>query len=108
MVERIPLEKAEEVFAKMMAGQARFRMGLDPSLRQAAVQHRDQGKEPMPMIDVYAEADPFSGESLRVLGTDLTQVVLRAEGVANPAHFTSRTGRRKIAIASHREEGGSK
>ena len=28
MVERIPLEKAEEVFAKMMAGQARFRMGL--------------------------------------------------------------------------------
>ena len=32
MVERVPLERAEEAFAKMMTGQARFRMVLDPSL----------------------------------------------------------------------------
>jgi hypothetical protein len=38
----------------------------------------------MPMIDVYVEADLFLAKSLRVLGTDLTQAVLRAEGVANP------------------------
>lgn len=33
MVERVPLEKAEEAFAKMMAGQARFRLVLHPSLK---------------------------------------------------------------------------
>ena len=32
IVERVPLEKAEEAYAKLMAGKARFRMVLDPSL----------------------------------------------------------------------------
>jgi D-arabinose 1-dehydrogenase-like Zn-dependent alcohol dehydrogenase len=33
MVERVPLEKAEDALGKMMEGQARFRMVLHPSLR---------------------------------------------------------------------------
>jgi hypothetical protein len=75
-----------------------------PFSEKVVGQQRDQGEEPMPVIDVYVEADLFSAKSLRVLGTDLTQAVLRGSGKS--ADFTSRTERRKIAIESHREECG--
>ena len=41
----------------------------------------------MPMIDVYAESTLFQKESRRALGLDLTNAVLRAEGVAQPGMF---------------------
>ena len=82
-----------------------FPYGPRPPFSEKVVgQQRDQGEEPMPVIDVYVEVDLFSAKSLRVLGTDLTQAVLRGSGKS--AHFTSRTERRKIAIENHREECG--
>ena len=37
----------------------------------------------MPMIDVYADSTLFPKESHKALGLDLTNAVLRAEGVLN-------------------------
>jgi phenylpyruvate tautomerase PptA (4-oxalocrotonate tautomerase family) len=41
----------------------------------------------MPMIDVYAREDLFPEGVDRQLGEELTQAVLRAEGVAKPGPF---------------------
>jgi phenylpyruvate tautomerase PptA (4-oxalocrotonate tautomerase family) len=41
----------------------------------------------MPMIDVYARADLFPAGTDRQLAEELTQAVLRAEGVATPGPF---------------------
>jgi len=41
----------------------------------------------MPIIDVYAYSTLFAKESHKALGLDLTNAVLRAEGVTHPAAF---------------------
>jgi hypothetical protein len=39
----------------------------------------------MPMIDVYVSSDLLPSGSDRRIGEELTQAVLRAEGVSSPA-----------------------
>ena len=41
----------------------------------------------MPMIDAYADSTLFPKESHEALGLDLTNAVLRAEGVTHPGAF---------------------
>ena len=41
----------------------------------------------MPMIDAYADSTLFPKESPEALGLDLTNAVLRAEGVTHPGAF---------------------
>ena len=41
----------------------------------------------MPMIDVYADSSLFPKESHKALGLDLTNAVLRTEGVTHPGAF---------------------
>lgn len=43
----------------------------------------------MPMIDVYADSTLFPKESPEALGRDLTNAVLRAEGVTHPGGLSS-------------------
>jgi hypothetical protein len=41
------------------------------------------------MIDAYADSTLFPKESPKALGLDLTNTVLRAEGVTHPGGFSS-------------------